>query len=103
MTASASEVRQFAVAACALSAREDPRTTSAFTQAKAQVMRAFAGNRPALAVIGQIPRQAAVLADARRHLQTYPLDASADDTFKEAVQQLEASTQQLIQLAESRR
>lgn len=103
MTVSASEVRQFAVAACKASARPDPGTASAFAQAKAQVMRAFAGNSSALAVIGQIPSQADALAQARRHLQTDPLDTSADSSFNEAVEQLEASTRQLIQLAERHR
>jgi hypothetical protein len=102
MAASASEVRQYAVAACAMSARKDQRTSNAFVQAKAQVMRAFAGNHLALTVIGQIPDHAAAVADARRHLQTDPLDTSADRFFNEAVQLLEASTQQLIELAEQR-
>ena len=103
MGASASEVRQFAVAACAWSARRDGRTVNAFEQAKAQVMRAFAGNPPALDVIVQIPSQAAVLADARRHLQVDPLDTSADSHFQQAVLDLEQSTQQLILFAEQRR
>lgn len=103
MTASASEVRQFAVAACAWSARQDQRTTNAFAQAKAQVMQAFAGDSSALAVIGQIPSQAAALAQARRHLQVDPLDTSADGSFQRAVQELEASTQRLISLAERHR
>jgi hypothetical protein len=76
---------------------------SAFEQAKTQVMRAFAGNSSALDVIGQIPSQAAVLADARRHLQEDPLDTSADSHFQQAVLNLEQSTQQLIMLAEQRR
>lgn len=99
MPVSASEVRQFAVAACAWSARQDPRTTTAFTQAKAMVMRAFAGNTPAMDVIGQIPSQAAALAKARRLLQDDPMDTSADGLFKRAVEELEASTSRLISLA----
>lgn len=100
MAASASEVRQFAVAACKMSARTDPRTTGAFAQAKAQVMRSFAGNRLALDVISQIPLQAAALASARLHLQSDPLDTSADTSFNAAVADLEESTRRLIALAE---
>lgn len=102
MTASASEVRQFAVAACAWSARQDPRTTTAFTQAKAMVVRAFAGDTSAMDVIEQIPSQAAAIARAQRLLREDPMDTSADGSFKQAVQELEASTSRLISLTKRR-
>lgn len=102
MSASASEVRQYAVAACAWCARQDERTRGAFEQARATIFQAFAGNGTAIDLLGEIKSQAEAVTEARRYLQAYPMDTDADDDFQRAVSTLEDSTQQLIGLAEQR-
>lgn len=96
MSVSASEVRRFAVAACAHHARDDARTKATYTQAQLQITRAFAGNTHARSLIGDVDTQARALTDARRDLTARPADPDANTAFHTAAARLEHTTDRLI-------